>query len=134
MIDWINLTEPNQHIKQYYLYTVFNIIMINPVYFSIDQPNGSGRDIIIEPVLESDGSSLKDTGCYKLYKTSIDNQSSLFTEKLEINETNNDLADNDNPDYLGKIMLAEHGKWHYEGDLLSKEEQRQVAEYVTNTK
>src|ERR1700759_3857879 len=104
--------------------------MINPVYFSIEQANGSARDIIIEPVLKSEDGNLKDTGCYKLYKTSIDNQSSLFTEKLEINEKNDDLADKDNPDYLGRITLAENEKWHYEGDLLSKEEQRLVAEYV----
>ena len=108
--------------------------MINPAYFSIEQANGSVRDVIIEPVLERDGGSLKDTGCYKLYKTSIDNQSSLFTEKLEIGEKNDDLADKDNPDYLGRITLAENGKWHYEGDLLSKEEQRLVAEYISKTK
>lgn len=108
--------------------------MINPVYFSIEQANGSVRDVIIEPVLKGDRGDLKDTGCYKLYKTSIDNQSSLFTEKLEINETNNDLADKDNPDYLGRITPGENGKWHYEGDLLSREEQRLVAGYIANAK
>jgi len=108
--------------------------MINPVYFSIDQPNGSGRDIIIEPVLKRSEGKIKGTGCYKLYKTSIDNQSALFTEKLEIYEKNDDLADQDNPDYLGQITLAEELKWHYKGDLLDAEEQRQVAEYIRKHK
>jgi hypothetical protein len=104
--------------------------MINPVYFMIDQPDGPGRDIIIEPVLEKADGNIKGTGCYKLYKTSIDNESSLFTEKLEIDEKSNGLPDQDNPDYLGNITLTNEGKWHYQGDLLKPEEQRQVAEYI----
>lgn len=104
--------------------------MINPVYFSIDQPNGAVRDIIIEPVLEKAGDAIKSTGYYKLYKTSIDNQSALFTEKLEIDEKQDGLQDKDNPDYLGQMNLADERKWQYAGDLLDVEEQRQVAEYI----
>ena len=104
--------------------------MINPVIFDIEQQNGSKRTIIIEPVLEKSGNGVKATGSYKIYKNSIDNQSSLFTEKLEIDEKNIDIPDEINPDYLGDFSIAANGKWHYEGNLLSPKEQGQVAGYI----
>lgn len=104
--------------------------MINPAYFQLDQRDGSKRTIIIEPVLKKTGNTLKDTGNYKLYKSSVDNQSKLFTEKLEINEKNNDLPDSKNPDFLGKFSIEADGKWHYEGDLLNRSELGRVASYI----
>lgn len=104
--------------------------MINPVYFNVEHEDGSKRNIIIEPVLEKTAKGIIATGSYKIYKNSIDNQSSLFTERLEIDEKNDDLPDENNPDFLGIFSIDQQGKWHYEGSLLNAGEQRQVAVYI----
>ncbi|HEY9194855.1 MAG TPA: hypothetical protein VIM77_01275, partial [Mucilaginibacter sp.] len=100
-----------------------HITMKNPVYADLKHADGSSRNIIIEPVLQAD---LADTHVYKIYKTSIDNESGLFTEQLEINEGQAALADKDNPDYLGAFTFPQTGPWHYDGDLLSNGEQQQI--------
>ena len=104
--------------------------MINPAYFQLDQQDGSKRTIIIEPVLERSGGGIKATGSYKIYKSSIDNHSALFTEKLEIGEKNGGLPDEKNPDFLGNFSIEANGKWNYEGDLLNRSEQGSVASYI----
>jgi hypothetical protein len=104
--------------------------MINPVYFDIEHEDGSKRNIIIEPVLKKTDNGVTATGSYKIYKNSVDNQSSLFTEKLEIDEKNDDLPDENNPDFLGIFSIDAKGKWHYEGSLLNAKEQKQVAGYI----
>ncbi|GAA4333044.1 hypothetical protein GCM10023149_39590 [Mucilaginibacter gynuensis] len=107
--------------------------MINPVTFTVISPDGSERKLIIEPVIErSAGEQVHATGVYKLYKSAFDDKTILFTEPLEIGKENNDLADASNPDYLGKITTESNAKWHYEGDLLSHEEQQQVVDYIAN--
>jgi hypothetical protein len=104
--------------------------MISPAYFVIKYPDNSKRRVIIEPVLEKGAGGIVATGTYKIYKNSADNQSGLFTEKLEIDEKNDDLPDADNPDFLGNLSLKADGKWLYEGNLLDVEEQKQVADYI----
>src|ERR1700753_3440217 len=104
--------------------------MINPVYFVVEHEDGSKRSIIIEPVLEKTAKGIIATGSYKIYKNSVDNQSELFTEKLEIDEKNDDLPDDKNPDFLGIFSIDTKGKWHYEGSLLNHAEQMQVAAYI----
>jgi|SRR5437868_5965521 hypothetical protein len=104
--------------------------MINPVYFNIEHPDGSKRRTIIEPLLEKSAGGIVETGTYKIYKNSADNQSGLFTEKLEIDESNDDLPEEINPDFLGNLSLKADGKWLYDGDLLDTEEQRQVVDYI----
>jgi hypothetical protein len=104
--------------------------MINPAYFNIEHQDGSKRNIIIEPVLQKIAGSVTATGDYKIYKNSVDNQSGLFTEKLEIDEKNDDLSDESNPDFLGIFSIDAKGKWHYQGGLLNGVEQGQVAGYI----
>ncbi|WP_426671022.1 hypothetical protein ACPPVU_07275 [Mucilaginibacter sp. McL0603] len=104
--------------------------MINPAYFNIQHEDGSKRAVIIEPVLQKTTGGVMATGNYKIYKNSVDNQSGLFTEKLEIDEKNDDLADESNPDFLGNISIDVNGKWHYEGSLLNAGEQGEVAGYI----
>lgn len=104
--------------------------MKNPVTLVLKRTDGSSRNIIIEPVLQH---NLADTGVYKIYKTSIDNESALFTEELEIDEGHPTMADNQNPDYLGTITFKTgHSQWNYEGELLDANEQQQVAGYLAN--
>jgi hypothetical protein len=102
--------------------------MKNPVTLALKHIDGSSRNIIIEPILQH---NLTNTGVYKIYKTSIDNESALFTEELEIDEAKPALADNDNPDYLGTITFtADYHQWKYDGELLTPDEQQQVALYL----
>lgn len=81
--------------------------MINPVAFNTSADNGTVRRLIIEPVLKrNDSGELGDTGVYRLLKNATDNDSFLFTEPLETTESNTDIPDEINPDYLGKITFA----------------------------
>ena len=96
--------------------------MKNPATLILKHPDGSSRNIIIEPMLWPD---LTDMGTYKIYKTAIDNESALFTEALEIDEGKPALADDANPDYLGTIVMEPmREQWKYTGDLLTPEEQK----------
>lgn len=102
--------------------------MKNPATLVLKHADGSSRNIIIEPILKPD---LTDTGTYKIYKTTIDNESTLFTEDLEIAEGAPALADEANPDYLGSIVIDPmHQQWKYTGDLLSTKEQQQIASFI----
>ncbi len=104
--------------------------MINPGQLSLTTPDGTNRNIIIEPMLEKDEQGLRGTGVYKLYKDAFGEESSLFTEPLEAGETNDDLPDSKNPDFLGTLTFTTSLNWQYEGDLLSVDEQNQVVEYI----
>ncbi|MGN8068996.1 hypothetical protein [Mucilaginibacter sp. SG564] len=102
--------------------------MKNPATLVLKHADGSARNIIIEPILWPD---LTDTGTYKIYKTAIDNESTLFTEDLEITEGAADLPDEANPDYLGSIIIEPmRQQWKYTGDLLNPEEQQQIASFI----
>jgi len=104
--------------------------MINAAQLSIIQPDGSLRKIIIEPVLKKGDKGLQNTGVYKIYKDAFGDESTLFTEPLELEEINNDLPDENNPDYLGKITVINSVEWQYKGDLLSTAEQLQVLKRI----
>lgn len=41
-------------------------------------------------------------------------------------------AFDNNPDCLGKILFDSNGYWIYDGDILSIEEQEQVARFIVN--
>jgi hypothetical protein len=102
--------------------------MKNPATLILKHPDGSSRNIIVEPILWPD---LTDTGTYKIYKTAIDNESALFTEDLEIDEGAPALPDEANPDYLGSIVIEPmRQQWKYTGDLLTPDEQQQIADFI----
>lgn len=102
--------------------------MKNPVTLALKHVDGSSKNIIIEPLLRPD---LTEKGTYKIYKNAIDNESALFTEDLEINEGKPALADEANPDYLGTIVMEpKQQQWKYTGDLLSANEQQQIASFI----
>jgi hypothetical protein len=104
--------------------------MINALQLSLNSVNGTQRKIIIAPVLQKSEEGLKNTGTYKIYKDAFGDESSLFTEPLERDETRNDLPDNMNPDYLGKIVIDAQSNWTYSGDLLSPDEQKQAVTQI----
>ena len=104
--------------------------MINPLQLSLISNDGTKRNIIIEPVLEKQENGLGNTGVFKIYKDAFGDESTLFTEPLEIEETGSELPDANNPDYLGKIIIDEQANWTYKGDLLSLDEQKQAVTYI----
>ena len=104
--------------------------MISPVILSISHPDGSNWNVIIEPLLEKLDGKITDTGNYKLYKSSADNQSTLFTEPLELDKKNIDIPDSINPDYLGTITLVNGTQYRYEGNLLHAEQLDDVALHI----
>jgi len=102
--------------------------MKNPATLILKHTDGSSRNIIIEPILRPD---LTNTGTYKIYKTTIDNESTLFTENLEIDEGAPALPDEANPDYLGSMVIEPMPQqWKYTGDLLTSDEQQQIADFI----
>ncbi len=105
--------------------------MISPAQVTLTIHEGSSRKIIIEPVLARAGNGLHSTGVFKLYKDAFGDETGLFTEPREIDEVNDDLADENNPDYLGTLRL-QNGEWFYNGDLLGPEEIKQAAGYIQN--
>ncbi len=107
--------------------------MLTPAQISIVQPDESLRKIIIEPILEREGSGLVDTGVYKIYKDAFGDETTLITEPRE-REANDDLDDKNNPDYLGRIILVDGSLWSYDGDVLSANEQLQVAGFLIRSK
>ena len=103
--------------------------MLTPAQISIVQHDDSLRKIIVEPILEKNGDELVDTRAYKIYKDAFGDETVLITEPRETGE-NDDLADQNNPDYLGKITLIDDTLWNYEGDILSSDEQLQIASFL----
>lgn len=105
--------------------------MLNPVNISLTKDDGNTRAIIIEPLLARQGDSMKNTGAYKVFKTTDDEL--FFTEPLLMDKTSSNINDNDNPDYLGVFNFNEDlSLWNYNGNLLSVNEQQQVADYIKN--
>jgi hypothetical protein len=108
--------------------------MIKPAQLTLTKNDGTTRNIIIEPILVEHNKALRDTRTYKIFKDAFGEESALFTEPLEIDEQNDDLANSINPDFLGKIIVKDISDWNYEGDLLSAAEQKQAAKYILTYK
>jgi hypothetical protein len=106
--------------------------MLTPAQISIVQHDDSLRKIILEPILEREGAGLVDTGTYKIYKDAFGDETVLITEPREKGE-NNDLADQSNPDYLGKVTLIDDNLFTYDGGILSTDEQLQVVKFLRNS-
>jgi len=105
--------------------------MINPVQTSIPQADGSGRYVIIEPILEKEGeNALRSTGVFKIYKDAFGDQTHLFTEPMESDAPADDLPDEQNPDYLGKFVFEGDSVKHFEGQVLSVAEQAYLAVFI----
>ena len=105
--------------------------MLNPVQTSIPQADGSDRYVIIEPIIEKDGPrGLRSTGVYKIYKDAFDDETHLFTETAEFAEINDELPDEQNPDYLGKFIFESGCLRQFEGQILSLAEQAYLAVFI----
>jgi hypothetical protein len=64
----------------------------------------------------------------------MENQSDVLRYKLYIAYGNlrDDLTDEKNPDYLGRILFDAAGYWIYDGDTLTITEQEQLAKFIIN--
>lgn len=106
--------------------------MINPVQTSIPQEDGSDRYVIIEPILEKDGEhGLRSAGVFNIYKDAFGDESHLFAEPGE-GEKHDELPDDQNPDYLGKLVFENGDLQHFEGGVLSLAEQAYLAVFIEN--
>jgi hypothetical protein len=104
--------------------------MINAVTTSITNSEGDDRNIIIEPVLEKAGEhGLAETGVYKIYKDAFGDETQIFTEPNDFAE-NDDLPDEQNPDYLGTVILNENGDYTFQSDLFTPDERRAIIEFI----
>ncbi|PTR01380.1 VCBS repeat-containing protein [Mucilaginibacter yixingensis] len=99
--------------------------MINPKQFTYIQGDGSVRKVIAAPLTEA--SNEQETRTFKLYKDALDDGTTLFTDD-SMPAVNDDISDDENPDYLGSISINQAGEWQYEGDMLNQDEQQQIAE------
>jgi hypothetical protein len=105
--------------------------MINPVQTTIPQADGSDRHVIIEPIIEKDiEGRYSSAGVYKIYKDAFGDETHLFTEPAEFGEENDELPDEQNPDYLGKFVFEGGSVIHYEGQVLSLAEQAYLAVFI----
>lgn len=102
--------------------------MINPKQFTYIQGDGSVRKVIAAPLTEA--SNEQETRTFKLYKDALDDNTTLFTDDSMQGAVNNDISDDDNPDYLGSICINQAGEWQYDGDVLNEGEQQQIAEHL----
>jgi hypothetical protein len=104
--------------------------MTNPVQTNLQQADGSKRYVIIEPILKKDAPAhLHETGIFKIYKDAFGDESHLFTEPAENEGQADDLPDEQNPDYLGRLHFS--GKhWRYEGSGLNNKEQETLAKFI----
>lgn len=100
--------------------------MADPLQFTYIQGDGSVRKVIAAPIEAH--SDANDNRTFKLYKNALDDDSTLFTDDSLKGVENNDIADEDNPDYLGTMIINQADEWEYNGDVLSEKEQRQIAE------
>lgn len=105
--------------------------MINPIQTTIPQQDGSDRNVIIEPVLIKDSAGAWGTnGEYKIYKDAFGDETRLFTEPLERVGSSDDLPDEQNPDYLGKLIFKDGQVSHFEGEVLNLAEQAYLAVFI----
>lgn len=105
--------------------------MMNAVQTSIPQADGSGRQVIIEPIIKKDGErGWRSTGVFKIYKDAFGNETHLFAEPAEFGEVNNDVPDEQNPDYLGTFVFENGNLKHFEGQVLSLAEQAYLAVFI----
>lgn len=105
--------------------------MINPVQTSIPRPDGSDRYVIIEPILEKEGEhGLRSTGVFKIYKDAFGDETHLYTEPAELEDVQDELPDEQNPDYLGKFVFEGGSVQHFEGQVLSIAEQAYLAVFI----
>lgn len=105
--------------------------MMNSVQTTIPQADGTDRYVIVEPLLEKQGEQgLRSTGIFKIYKDAFGDETHLFTEPAELDEDNDDLPDEQNPDYLGKFIFENGSVKEFKGTVLSLAEQAYLAVFI----
>src|SRR4051812_30210573 len=103
--------------------------MINPIQAHLLKSEDGGRPIIIEPVLQKGSDhAWSSTGVYRIYKDAFGDETVLFTE-LKEDAQKAALPDEQNPDYLGRLIF-EGNEWKYEGTLLSENEQQEAVSLI----
>jgi hypothetical protein len=85
--------------------------------------------------LEADGEKgLRSTSVFKIYKDAFGDETHLFTEPAESDAPADGLPDEQNPDYLGKIIFIEGSANHFEGQVLTNAEQAYLVDFIRGYK
>ncbi len=105
--------------------------MDSPVQTTLSLPDGGLRSIIIEPILKKESEEEQHlSAIYKLFTDVYHDDIFLFTELRERAHLNDDLHDEQNPDYLGKLVVDLNGKQSYIGNKLTEAEAKQLGAFI----
>ena len=91
-----------------------NTYLIKQANAWVKRRTGPDEIVRIVPDVEKEGKVLS----YRLY--------------IAYGTLKDDLPDNQNPDYLGRILFDTEGYWIYDGEMLAVAEQEQLAKFIIN--
>ena len=86
--------------------------LMSPAKAWVKRKAGPDEIVRVVPDMEENGIVL----CYRLY--------------VAYGYMKDNLPDEKNPDYLGRILFDTNGYWIYDGDELSVTEQEQLAKFI----
>ena len=105
--------------------------MMNPVHTTIPQADGSDQRVIIEPIIEIDGANgYRATGIFKIYKDSFGDEAHLISDSTKSGEEYESLNDEENEEYLGKLVFENGSISHFEGRILTLAEQAYLTVFI----
>ena len=105
--------------------------ILTPISIGIDRPDGSNYNVQIAHNLIKDGDGVYGTtGIFSLFFDNFGLDKDDFDDLT--GEDIYELTDEQNPDYLGKILFDDDGNWIYDGDQLTIMEQEQIGEFISN--
>jgi hypothetical protein len=91
-----------------------NTYLIRQANAWVKRKTGPGEIVRIIPDIENEGKPLR----YRLY--------------IAYGSLKGDLPDDQNPDYLGRILFDAEGYWIYDREILTVIEQEQLAKFIIN--
>jgi hypothetical protein len=104
--------------------------ILTPISIGVERPDGSNYNVQIAHNLIKDGDGIfGTTGIFSLFYDNFGLDKDDFEDLT--GEDIYEIADNKNPDYLGRILFDDDGHWIYDGDLLSLMEQEQIGDFIS---
>ncbi|WP_259065029.1 hypothetical protein HDF24_00355 [Mucilaginibacter sp. X4EP1] len=107
--------------------------ILTPITLGVTGQDGEDYNVAIQHILIQDSNGIYGTtGIFNLYKDDFGLDKDDFGDLLGEREDDYDLPDDQNPDYLGRILFDDDGNWIYDGDTISIMEQEQLANFLIN--
>ena len=105
--------------------------LLTPVSLGVTRSNGDDFNVQISHVLTEDESGVFEaTGIFNLYLDTFGLDKDDFEDLIEGEFELVELPDDQNPNYLGRILFDPEGHWIYDGDILTIAEQEQIGEFI----